>query len=297
MGSSVKAQMLSLLQELHKTESFTVAQAWEIRKAETQPVALDRLEFAWKALTPHFGGRDIASLKPLDFQNYVKKRTQGKKAVALSTVRRELGELSTTINHLVKTKRLSSLQAPYIPLPPPGKPRSAFLSHEDKELVLLAAAARREASQVPSRVELFCHIGWETGQRRRAIETLEWDQVDFEQKVIHFLKEGEIQTKKRKVSVPMSEPLLAVLSSEYERRETAYVLRSTASVRKSFDNLMAVCGLDHVTPHTLRHTFVSHLLMRDKSVHTVATLAGMTVKMVETTYGHLSLGHLRAALA
>lgn len=289
--------LAELLSSLSASQSITVSQAWELRKAETQPVAMDRLEYAWRALLPYFGHRDIASLLPLDFKNYVKARTTGKRAVQLSTVRRELSELSTTINHLVKTKRLSSLHAPHVPLPAHGKAKAIYLSTDEKKQLLEAAMARRTDPAVPSRVELFLHVGWEAGQRRRAIERLEWEQVDFKQSMVHFMKDGEVATKKRKVSVPMSPVLRAVLEAESERATTQWVLREPGSIRTTFESLMEHCGMPHVTPHTLRHTFVSHLLMRDVPVFTVAQLAGMTVKLVETTYGHLSQSHLHAALA
>jgi integrase len=269
-----------------------VSEARTIRLAETQAKARERIEYAWLHLEKHFGHKAIDAITTLDCLRYAKQR----KAKA-STARYELRELQTTINHLVRTKRIDSRIAPHITLPPAGQPRKTFLTTQDKARVLALAKQRREDPAIPSRVELFLHLGLESGQRRRAIETLEWDQVDFAGKVIHFLKEGEEQTKKRKVSVPMSTTLLAVLSAEHERRVNAWVLRASGSIRTAFESLMAAAELPDVTPHALRHTFVSHLLMRDIPVFTVAQLAGMTVKMVETTYGHLTTGHLRAALA
>ena len=59
---------------------------------------------------------------------------------------------------------------------------------------------------------------------------------------------------------------------------------------------MASLELPHVTPHVLRHTFVSQLLMKDVPVYTVSKLAAVSVKRIEQTYGHLSDEHLREAM-
>lgn len=53
---------------------------------------------------------------------------------------------------------------------------------------------------------------------------------------------------------------------------------------------------DGVTFHTLRHTFASHLLMAGVDIYTAAQLLGDTVKMVESTYGHLSQDHTAEAV-
>jgi integrase len=51
-----------------------------------------------------------------------------------------------------------------------------------------------------------------------------------------------------------------------------------------------------VTYHTLRHTFASWLLMKGTDLYTVAQLLGNRPQQVETTYGHLSRDHRKAAV-
>lgn len=294
---SAKLSFANFLLHSAPQGQYLVSQARDLRLSETNPKARIRLDFAWKALTPFFGTRDVASLTPTDIKAYTALRMGGKKPVKAPTVRRELGELQTTINHLVKTKRLPSTAVPLIELPPSGQSKKLILTKAQRTHVLELAAQRRDDPAVRSRVELFCWLGLETGARKEAIETLEWAQVDFEARFIHYLKDGDQQTRKRKVSVPMSPALVAVLSAEREHAVTPWVLRQPESIRTAFANLMAAAGLPKVTPHTLRHTFVSHLLMAGKDIFTVAQLAGMTTKMVEDVYGHLTQQHLHAALA
>ena len=275
--------------------SYTIGQAWVLRQeAMDSIVDKDRIHNCWKALLPFFGPRDVESLQPKDVAAYTAAR------VALgrqpSTVRRELVELKATLAHLVSLKKMKAEQLPVFELPPTGAARPFFLTEADCARVFAAAAERRTQPDVPTRLELFLHIGLGSGQRRRAIERLAWSQVDFTAGMIYFALEGERLTKKRKASLPMSSALQAVLAEEYARRTSDWVLRMPGSVRNSFDALFSKLGLGHCTPHTLRHTLISHLLMRGKPIFTVSQLIAVSVAQIERTYGHLTTAHMRAAL-
>ncbi len=279
-----------------KKTAYTVADAWQIRQDESLKNTADpaRIRYAWKALLPFFGDKDVTALTQADVNEYVEDRTDDGRE--LSTIRRELGELLTTLKAMVDSRRVPYDSVPKLTLPTAQNTRPNYLSERQKADMLAKARERRQNPREVSRLELFLHIGLETGQRRRAIETLEWSQVDFTARIIHFRKVGEPLTKKRKPSVPMSEALQAVLLEEYAQRQTPFVLRHPGSIRTSFDNLVEALGYTDVTPHSLRHTFVSHLLMRGHPIYDVAQLVGMTVRMIETTYGHLTPEHLRRLL-
>lgn len=45
---------------------------------------------------------------------------------------------------------------------------------------------------------------------------------------------------------------------------------------------------DALTCHSLRHTFISWLVMRDVSLKKIAILAGTSIRMIDETYGHLT---------
>lgn len=47
-------------------------------------------------------------------------------------------------------------------------------------------------------------------------------------------------------------------------------------------------ALEHVTPHTLRHSRVTHLMQGGFPIWAVAGSAGMSPTMVEKVYGHHS---------
>jgi integrase len=50
-----------------------------------------------------------------------------------------------------------------------------------------------------------------------------------------------------------------------------------------------------VTPHTLRHTAITWMLQAGVPIWEVSAFAGMTVKMIEDTYGHATVANKRRA--
>lgn len=276
---------------------YLIGEAWKHRKAEglLNVAAPERAFDAWKSLLPYFGGRQATSITPKDCANYTAHRRAA--GCAASTARRELAELKATCRFYVSTKRLPLSELPQIELPPRGAPRPHFLTVEQRDGVLAAARQLRKDVDVPTRLELFLVLGLYSGRRKQAIERLEWDQVCFITDTIHFDKEGDRVTRKRKGRLPMQPALRQFLQAERDRASSSWVLRNPGNIRTSFDNLMAALELDHVTPHTLRHTFISHLLMNSVDVYTVSKLACVTVAEIERTYGHLGSDHLRTALS
>ncbi len=287
----------ALLLQNFKRDHYTVAQAWQLREAETleDKAAPQRIRDCWKRLLPHFGATMVPDVTAGMVRSYIENRTE-EDDVTLSTVRRELVELRATLQYLVDTRRMASDKLPLIVLPPESEARPEYLTEEQIAALWAAARKRRQDPAIPTRLELWLHLALRTGQRKKAIETLEWSQIDFANRMIHFAKKGERITKKRKASMPIHEELEPVLLAEKERAETAYVLRHPGGVRDAFDAVREELKWENVTPHTMRHTFISHLLMKQKPIYSVAQLVGLSVRRIEETYGHLSKEHLVSVL-
>jgi site-specific recombinase XerD len=72
--------------------------------------------------------------------------------------------------------------------------------------------------------------------------------------------------------------------------------RPFRSVRSAFRTACKNAGLKGVTPHTLRHTFASRLVMAGVDLRTVQELGGWaSLRMVER-YSHLSPSHRAEAI-
>jgi integrase len=74
------------------------------------------------------------------------------------------------------------------------------------------------------------------------------------------------------------------------------VVFGSGYIGKAFRKACATAGIKGVTPHTLRHTFASRLVMSGADLRTVQELGGwQTIAMVER-YSHLSREHKANAI-
>jgi integrase/recombinase XerC len=81
-----------------------------------------------------------------------------------------------------------------------------------------------------------------------------------------------------------------VFDNKHGRRLT------TRSIGRLLEKYLKVTGLDRrTTPHTLRHSFATHLLDRGADIRSVQELLGHKSLVTTQIYTHLSTAGLRAA--
>ena len=153
---------------------------------------------------------------------------------------------------------------------------------------------------------LFVAIGLDTGARHEAIMGLTWERVDLERGLINFRDPKMRETKKRRVSSAHHSKRLAPVI-ELARLDAPRPARGWradwAGVRLRHDPRALVwvpAGVSRqwawVSPHVLRHTFITLGLRSGMSVWDVAGIAGASPTMVQQTYGHHSTDERARAL-
>lgn len=257
-----------------KPDTLTVADILQIHYDEhghslrAQASVLSRK----KSLTEHLGGLTARQLTKARLNRYAKAR-----GVKRGTLRTELAHLQAALNYCVEQGHLSA--APVIALPKASPVKERILSEDECDALLAACEGD---------LYTFVLIGLDTGARMQAILDLTWDRVDFDRGLIDFLPKGEEQTSKRRPTVPMSPRLAAHLASLKGEAPVA-----SKTIPYQFKRACERLGLEGVTPHTLRHTLISHALMAGKDIYLAAKFVGDSVKTVEQRYAKYCPDYLR----
>lgn len=239
------------------------------------------------------GNKRVKDLRPEHFAAYVAARQRGafgkRKAKSSGTICRELSHLKTAINYCIKSRVLDPSHAPYIPMPEPPPPRDRWLTKEE-------IAALKKAAVPFSRVDAFIRIAIATGARRRAIETLRWEQIDWRNNMIDFSAGQKKMSKKRRSVVPIHSELRLYLNILREKSKSDYVLGTNSEIIQAVKSIAKKADVPGVTPHVFRHTWATHASMNGVSIYEIARVLGDSVVTVEKVYAKFQPGYLRSAI-
>ncbi|UPJ72800.1 site-specific integrase [Bradyrhizobium sp. 187] len=249
-----------------------------------------RIAAAVKALTPFWQGKTVAHVTGETCRGYVafRKRSPG-------TARRELGVLRAAINHAHRAGRLARIVS--VALPESPEARDRWLTHRE------AAALLREAMREPRvrlHLPLFILLGLYSGQRKSAILSLRWNQVDLAASRMDFNTPGARRSNKRRARQPIPRRLLAHLRRARRRgTEMGFVVHENGNrlkdIKRGFASACVRAGLGEVTPHVLRHTCATWLMQRGVPLWEAAGYLQMTVETLQRVYGHHHPDFLKGA--
>jgi integrase len=237
-------------------------------------------------LTPlkaFFGGKMLSDISPFLVEKYKQKRlAQGRKVA----VNRELSRLRTLFNLCIAWKKFEG-DNPARRYKAAPESRGRYLSDTEETALL-------EASTEPLRT--IIQVGIHAGLRVQSEAlSLTWPNVDLKGRSLtvedHFAKNGETR------SVPLNSVLLEALgrlratSKGSEHVFLTHKGEPLKSIRTAFDTACEHANLSGVTPHVLRHTFASRLVMRGADLRTVMELGGWKNLSMVQRYSHLSQAH------
>ena len=143
-----------------------------------------------------------------------------------------------------------------------------------------------------------------TGMRWGELQNLEWEDVDWNEKVLHIRIKEDWSPKGEERKIPMNDAVSNILKSIIPgsiQKPWVFTTKTGSQVRQqgtwtAFKLACRRAGIEDATLHSLRHTFASHLVMAGVDLATVSKLLGH--KDISTTmiYSHLSPDHLRGAV-
>lgn len=247
----------------------------------------------WSVAMPSFVRglkRRLGHLRPEHVGQRYYWTERAKDGVKLSTIRAEVLILRASLSWAVKAGW--PVAAPFIEAPPQQAARRRWLTRDEADKLL-------EACQYLY-VKAFVMLCLHTGARHRAVLELKWAMVDFGSGLIDYDIPGRNVTRKRRPLVPMNEPLRAILLQAREAARSDFVIeykgRPLASnVQGAFRSAVKRAGIAHCTPHSLKHTCCTWMIMAGIPVKQVADYVGDTAAMIEKVYGHFAPDYLKDA--
>ena len=224
------------------------------------------------------------------------------KEYSKATIARKLATLRSFYKFLVKRDRVSSNPVVSIKTPKQDKKLPKFLEYEEVVRLLNTPPAN---TCLGARDRAILEVLYSTGMRVSELVSLNMDDVDFLSEVIHIRGKG----KKERICPIGSSALQAIQNYiEFRNRRMANDSNfdsrvlfankhgqrlSTRSVRRKMDKYLIEAGLDPaISPHTLRHSFATHMLNNGADLRSVQELLGHQSLSTTQIYTHITTSHM-----
>lgn len=265
---------------------MTVAEALVIYGEERAPRVTDpeRIGYAIQALVPFWGALLVSEVNDDTAARYIAFRNR-----APGTVRKELGVLKTALAYCVKKGRLSA--APDFELPPKPEPKDRWLTRSEAARLIWAAWRNPKAKHLAR----FLLVALYTGTRKTVILNLRFmantngGWVDTEAGILHRRGQRASETKKRTPKAKIPRQLLAHLR-RWEKNGACFVVEidgnRVGSIKTAWATALESSGIDHTTPHDLRHTAITWGMQRGAKPADVCSYFGLTLETLQRVYWH-----------
>ena len=225
------------------------------------------------------------------------------KAYSKATVARKLATLRSFYKYLVKTGKVTDNPLTAVKTPKQEKKLPRFLEYEEVKRLLETPPLD---NWLGARDRAILETLYSTGIRVSELVALNMDDVDFLGEVVHVRGKG----KKERIA-PISSSALQTIQHYMEFRnkraqnntnfdgKVLFVNKhgrrlSTRSVRRKMDKYLKIAGLDpDISPHTLRHSFATHMLNNGADLRSVQELLGHQSLSTTQVYTHLTTSKLK----
>ena len=238
----------------------------------------------------HFFGdsTQISSLTTERIESYRHHRIS--KGISAATVNKEMVKLAQIFDIAVEKKVVDANPARKLKKLKDFRGRKPRALTKDEIARLLETAKKSGLMRGLAYEAILCYLY--TGMRRNELLYFEWGDISFDKRMITIQEKSEFRPKGRPRVVGLSKKLESALSNL--PREGKYVFGgerpflSEKSISTLFKRLVVESGLPKdVSLHTLRHTYISHLLEAGTNPRRVQELAGHASFGTTWKYSHV----------
>lgn len=241
-------------------------------------------------------GKDVKSTTHTDIRDFIGERLKEKNSK--TSIARKLSSIRSFFDFLVERKILDHNPSEVISTPKLERKLPSFLS--EKEAINLLGEGKSLAEK---RNICIIELLYSSGLRVSELVSLNWENINLKDRVIRVKGKG----KKERI---------VLFGSHAERRlsewfrlrfeinkgnideEPLFInMMGKRLTERSVERVVKRYGIEligkRITPHSLRHSFATHLLMRGADLRTIQELLGH--ESLETTqrYTHLNIKELK----
>ncbi len=225
-----------------------------------------------------------------------------KKGLRSTTVARKLATLRSFFQHMTEEGWVDQNPAQVVSTPKQEKRLPICLTVDDAQRLInqaepiLSEAPPSEPLWQALRNRAILETFYSTGMRISELVALKKEDIDFQAELVRVFGKG----KKERV-VPIGERAIGVLKEflqlEPVSREAIFCNRkgaalTTRSVHRIVKRFMQKIDRPSGSPHTLRHSFATHLLEGGADLRSVQEMLGHASLSTTQRYTHLQFDHL-----
>jgi integrase/recombinase XerC len=248
------------------------------------------------AATDEFSAR-LKAVTPLDLRGYL--ADLRREEYSRATVARKIATLRSFYKYLARQGEIERNPVKVIRTPRQEKRLPKFLDPADIERLL---ATPKGDDILSLRDAAMLEVLYSTGIRVSELVGCNLDDLNLEGECVRVRGKG-----RRERLAPLGSFAVRALNRYLTARAAShahdaiavFVNRhgerlSSRSVRRKLSKYLAVAGLDpHVSPHTLRHSFATHMLERGADLRAVQELLGHRSLSTTQIYTHVTAGRLK----
>lgn len=234
---------------------------------------------------------DIIKLNTTNIEKYIKTLEDA----APATVSHNISSLKTFYNYEIKTGKIDSNPMDAIKPPKLGTHLPVYLTIDEIDKILDIEVKDPFSSRNKALLELM----YATGLRISEVITLEFKNIDFEDCIVRVMGKGN----KERI-VPINDIAIKYLNDYIEdyrpllikKNINNYIflnnhgnMMTRQGVFKIIKNYAEIKGINkNIGPHTLRHTFATHLLENGADLRIIQELLGHSDISTTQIYTHLT---------
>ena len=243
---------------------------------------MDKDRYRIKFLKDKFEGFNVSELTYRVIQDFVDERLE---TVSSGMALKDVAYIKAAINR-ARREELTDF-VPNFPRVKPSRPRNRWLTHEEEDRLVNAAAPH---------LKPIIRFAVDTGGRRSELFKLDWRYVDLLNRRITFVKTKNGEDRTVRLCKRAYETLIA-LGPKDTGPVFTYGGTALKGIKHSFDTARVKAGIEDFRFHDLRHTFASRLVQGGVPLYNVMHLTGhKSLEMVQR-YAHLAPEYQEAAIA